>query len=90
MAEDPELASLAMQISAYAFDMVAKQHFFAVGPEAYYDVDLCTSGKATLRHVGTGSIHEIDLTTRDVRPSAMQLRDRDSSLKDICSPVDHT
>eukprot|EP00644_Phytophthora_capsici_P015587 jgi/Phyca11/55809/gw1.44.142.1 len=60
MFEDPELAALGMQISGFAFNMVAEQHALAVGPDAVYDIVVGISGEATLTRPDTGSSHVIN------------------------------
>jgi len=64
LGEDPELAALGMQISEFAFKMVAEQHAFAVGTRADYEVDLSAPGKAALTRPGTGSSHVVDTSVR--------------------------
>ncbi|KAE9053212.1 hypothetical protein PF006_g33626 [Phytophthora fragariae] len=59
MAEDPELSVLAMQLSEYAFRMVAEQHQLAVGPKANYNVEV--QGEVTkLTNPATGDTHEVN------------------------------
>jgi hypothetical protein len=60
LGEDPELAALGMQISEFAFKMVAEQHAFAVSSKADYEVDLSVPGKATLTRPGSASAHVVD------------------------------
>ncbi|KAL4094453.1 hypothetical protein PRIC1_010114 [Phytophthora ramorum] len=64
LGEDPELAALGMQLSEYAFTLVAEQHAFAVGPKADYGIDLSVPGKATLTRAGTGRLHVVDTSVR--------------------------
>ncbi|KAE8968239.1 hypothetical protein PF005_g13202 [Phytophthora fragariae] len=59
MAEDPELTGLALQLSDYAFRMVAEQHKLAIGPTASYDIEV-DGVKTTLTNPGTGKTHEVD------------------------------
>ncbi|GMF58989.1 unnamed protein product [Phytophthora fragariaefolia] len=84
MDEDPELATLTMQISSYAFNLVADQYAFAVGPRADYEMDLSTAGQAKLVRPSSGSTHAIDIAVRmrryegyvvsDIVPVSMWLR----------------
>lgn len=63
MAEDPELTGLALQLSDYAFRMVAEQHKLAIGPTASYDIEV-DGVKTTLTNPGTGKTHEVDARVR--------------------------
>ncbi|KAE9264498.1 hypothetical protein PF001_g31252 [Phytophthora fragariae] len=62
--EDPELASLALQISPFAFDLVAKQHTLATGPDADYDFEHGQPGFATLTSTRTGNTYKVNSMVR--------------------------
>ncbi|KAE8966139.1 hypothetical protein PF011_g28046 [Phytophthora fragariae] len=64
--EDPELASLALQISPFAFDLVAKQHALATGPDADYDFEHGQPGSATLTSTRTGNTYKVN-SMRSIR-----------------------
>ncbi|KAH7472206.1 Zinc finger SWIM domain-containing protein 3 [Phytophthora ramorum] len=59
MTEDPELTALAMQLSDYAFRMVAEQHKLAGGPSSSYDIER-DGEQTTLTNPATGEAHVVD------------------------------
>ncbi|POM63275.1 hypothetical protein PHPALM_27432, partial [Phytophthora palmivora] len=61
--EDPELSRLGLQLSAFAFDLVSKQHTLATGETADYDVELGENGRALVRSSRTGSRHVVNTQT---------------------------
>ncbi|KAG2815828.1 hypothetical protein PC111_g13394 [Phytophthora cactorum] len=56
---DLELASLPLQISKFAFNLVSGQHELATGPNANYDVDLDNPGKAAMTAPTTGNVYRV-------------------------------
>ncbi|POM79893.1 Hypothetical protein PHPALM_2336 [Phytophthora palmivora] len=54
--EDPELSRLGLQLSAFAFDLVSKQHTLATGETADYDVELGENGRALACGQHTGML----------------------------------
>ncbi|ETO70485.1 hypothetical protein F444_13041, partial [Phytophthora nicotianae P1976] len=60
VSEDPELTAVALQLSSYAFKMVARQHEPATGPNTSYDFDAVDNGKTTLTNPKTGESHKVD------------------------------
>ncbi|KAF1788111.1 hypothetical protein GQ600_18917 [Phytophthora cactorum] len=64
---DLELASLPLQISKFAFNLVSGQHELATGPNANHDVDLDNPGKAAMTAPTTGNVYRVGtLMTEDV------------------------
>ncbi|EGZ21986.1 hypothetical protein PHYSODRAFT_493832, partial [Phytophthora sojae] len=64
IAEDPELTAVAMQLSNYAFEMVAHQYRLAVGPQVCYDMETTPDGKAIVTNPATGNSHIVDARVR--------------------------
>ncbi|KAE8962091.1 hypothetical protein PR002_g29705 [Phytophthora rubi] len=58
--EDPELASLELQISPFVFDLVANQHALATGPNADYDFEHGQPGSAILTSTRTGNTYKVN------------------------------
>ncbi|EGZ23700.1 hypothetical protein PHYSODRAFT_409760, partial [Phytophthora sojae] len=61
--EDRALTLLALQVSPFAFELVAKQHTLATGPNADYTVELNTPGRATVTSPRSGEVHEVNTRT---------------------------
>ncbi|KAL3658548.1 hypothetical protein V7S43_016432 [Phytophthora oleae] len=72
MAEDPELTAVAMQLSDYAFKMVAEQHKLAVGVNASYDIEV-GGVKTTLMNPTTGNSYEVMLCCQSAIASSCLL-----------------
>lgn len=64
IAEDPELTTVAMQLSNYAFEMVAHQYKLAVGSQACYDMETTPEDKARVTNPATGNSHVVDARVR--------------------------
>ncbi|GMF61864.1 unnamed protein product [Phytophthora fragariaefolia] len=63
MTEDPELTAVAMQISEYAFRMVADQYQLAVGASASYDIKVQGENTEVTNPV-TGGTHVVHARVR--------------------------
>jgi hypothetical protein len=59
IAENTELTALTLQLSDYAFKLVAGQHKLAVDPTANYDIDM-EDGRTTIPKPVTGEKHELN------------------------------
>ncbi|ETP10257.1 hypothetical protein F441_14035 [Phytophthora nicotianae CJ01A1] len=64
-AVDPELSTLAVQLSPHAYRIVANQYRFAISDHAQYCIDTSTPGKALLRMEGVeeGERHVVNTQT---------------------------
>ncbi|ETP31028.1 hypothetical protein F442_20101 [Phytophthora nicotianae P10297] len=64
-AVDPELSTLAVQLSPHAYRIVAKQYRFAISDPAQYCIDASTPGKALLHMEGVedGERHVVNTQT---------------------------
>ncbi|ETL34049.1 hypothetical protein L916_13648 [Phytophthora nicotianae] len=64
-AVDPELSTLAVQLSPHAYRIVAKQYRFAINDHAQYCIDTSTPGKALLHMEGVeeGERHVVNTQT---------------------------
>ncbi|KAE9166593.1 hypothetical protein PF002_g31077 [Phytophthora fragariae] len=61
--EDRELTRLALQVSPFAFESIAKQHAFATGPNADYKVEIGAQGLSTVTSPRSGTAHEVNTRT---------------------------
>ncbi|KAE9212308.1 hypothetical protein PF005_g10639 [Phytophthora fragariae] len=59
--EDPELAALGMQISPFAFRLVAEQHGLATRSNTHYNVELLSPGKAIVTSSSSGVTYEVNV-----------------------------
>ncbi|KAE9272966.1 hypothetical protein PF008_g29959 [Phytophthora fragariae] len=62
--EDPELAALGMQISPFAFRLVAEQHGLATRSNTHYNVVLLSPGKAIVTSSSTGVTYVVNVEVR--------------------------
>ncbi|KAG2854259.1 hypothetical protein PC116_g26445 [Phytophthora cactorum] len=58
--ENPEIASLALQISEFALKPVSEEHALATGPDADYTVNIGSAATATVTSGRTASTYEVD------------------------------
>ncbi|KAG6954652.1 hypothetical protein JG688_00012253 [Phytophthora aleatoria] len=70
--EDPELASLALQISEFALKLVSEEHALATGPDADYTVNIGSAATATVTSGRTASTYEVDTARSHCRCAFMK------------------
>ncbi|KAG6942158.1 hypothetical protein JG687_00019223 [Phytophthora cactorum] len=70
--ENPEIASLALQISEFALKPVSEEHALATGPDADYTVNIGSAATATVTSGRTASTYEVDTARSHCRCAFMK------------------